>query len=80
MEFAQPLALFLAFLAVPVAFLARRKARGYTVASATRVLDVQPSLKLRAARALPLFRVLAVVMLAIAAAGPREGKARSIRR
>lgn len=78
MEFAEPLALSLAVLAIPVALLARRKARGYTLASAAPVFEIPPSLRLRVARALPLLRVLAVVMLAIAAAGPREGKADAV--
>ncbi len=78
MELAQPLALSLAALAVPVAILARRKPRGYTVSSSGPVNGIAPSWRLRFARALPILRVLAVVMLAIAAAGPREGKADSI--
>ncbi|MEO8539466.1 MAG: VWA domain-containing protein [bacterium] len=78
MELAEPLALGLAVLAVPVALLARRKARGYTVASAGSALGARPTWRLRAARALPLLRVVAVVMLAIAAAGPRQGKANAI--
>jgi len=78
MELAQPLALLLALLAAPVALLARRKPRGYTVASAGPVLALSPTWRLRFARALPALRVLAVVMLAVAAAGPREGKAGSV--
>ncbi len=78
MEFAQPVALVLAALILPVAFLARHKAKGYTVPSAAHLFDVRPSLRLRAARALPLLRLLAIVMLAIAAAGPREGKADAV--
>ncbi len=78
MEFAQPLALVFALAALPVAFLARRKPRGYTVSSAGPVFAIPPSWRLRLARALPALRVLAVLMLAVAAAGPREGKADSI--
>lgn len=78
MEFAQPLALVLAVAALPVALLVRRKPRGYTVSSAGPVLAIPPSWRLRLARALPALRVLAVLMLAVAAAGPREGKADSI--
>lgn len=75
MEFAEPLALVLAVLAVPIAFLARRKARGYTVPSTSSVAGMRPSLRLRAARFLPVLRVLAVVMLAVTVAGPRRGDA-----
>ena len=78
MEFAEPLALALAVFAVPVAFLARRKARGYTVPSTGAVASLPPTLRLRVARFLPLLRVLAVVMLAVAIAGPREGDADAI--
>lgn len=78
MEFAEPLALALAVLALPVAFLARRKPRGYTVPAAGQVLALKTSWRLRAARLLPLLRVGAVVMLAVAAAGPREGKADTV--
>ena len=75
MEFAEPAALALAFLALPVAFLARRKSRGYTVPSTTPVLGLAPTFRLRAARLLPVLRVLAVLMLAVAVAGPRRGNA-----
>ena len=78
MEFAEPFALALAVLAVPVALLARRKPRGYTVPGAGPLAGLKPSWRLRAARLLPLLRVAAVVMLAIAAAGPREGKADAV--
>ena len=78
MDFAEPLGLALAVLAVPVAFLARRKSRGYTVPSTASVAAVQPTLRLRAARFLPVLRVLAVVLLAIAVAGPREGDAEAV--
>ncbi len=78
MEFATPLALLLAFLAVPVAFLARRKPAGYTVPSTAPVAALRPTWKLRAARFLPVLRILAVVALAIAVAGPREGDADAV--
>lgn len=78
MELAEPLALLLALLAVPVAFLARRKARGYTVPSTGSVATLKPTWRLRAARFVPVFRVLAVVALAIAIAGPRKGNADAI--
>lgn len=78
MELAYPLALALAALALPVAWLARRKARGYAVPSAGPLLAARPGIRLRAARALPALRVLAVVLLAIAVAGPRRGDASTI--
>lgn len=78
MELAQPLALLFAFLGFPVFFLARRRSHGYTVPSAGQLFDVRASVRLRAARALPLLRVMALAMLAIAAAGPREGKADAV--
>jgi Ca-activated chloride channel family protein len=78
MEFAEPLALSLAVLALPIAFLARRKATGYTVPSTGAVATLRPSWRLRAARMLPLLRVFAVLALAIAVAGPRVGDADAI--
>lgn len=78
MEFAYPLALALAFLALPVAWLARRKARGYALPSVGPLLGARPTFRLRAARALPALRVLAVVALAVAIAGPRQGDASTI--
>ena len=78
MEFTEPLALALAFLAVPVALLARRRTRGYTIPSTAPVAAIRPTLRLRAARFVPVFRVLAVVFLAIAIAGPREGDADAV--
>jgi len=78
MELAYPFALALALLALPVAWLARRRARGYALPSAGPLLAARPTLRLRAARALPVLRVLAVVALAIAIAGPRRGDASTI--
>src|SRR5690606_26112495 len=78
MELAYPFALALAVLALPVAWLARRKARGYALPSAGPLLAARPTFRLRAARALPVLRVLAVVALAIAVAGPRRGDASTI--
>lgn len=78
MEFAAPLALALAVLALPVAYLARRKARGYAVPSTAPIAGLSGGWRLRAARFLPVLRVLAVVLLAIAIAGPREGDAEAV--
>lgn len=78
MQFAEPLALLLALLALPVAWLARRTPRGYTVPAAGPAIAARPSLRLRAARFTPALRVLAVVALAVAVAGPRQGDAKSV--
>ena len=79
MEFAAPLALLLALLALPVAFLARRRVRGFAVPSTTALATAGAGgWRLRAARFLPVLRVLAVVALAVAIAGPREGDAESV--
>lgn len=78
MEFALPAALGLAFLALPVAWLARRRARGYPVPTVAPVAGIPPGWRLRAARALPVLRVLAVVALAVAIAGPRKGNATAV--
>jgi Ca-activated chloride channel family protein len=48
------------------------------VPSTAPVAAVQPTLRLRAARVLPALRVLAVVLLAVAVAGPREGNANAV--
>ncbi len=78
MELTYPYALALVVLALPVAWLARRKARGYSLPSVGPLLGARPTFRLRAARALPALRVLAVVALAVAIAGPREGNASTI--
>lgn len=78
MEFAAPAALALALLAVPVVWLARRRSRGYAVASGAGFARTRPTLRLRLARMLPVLRVLAVVVLAIAVAGPRRGDANAV--
>jgi Ca-activated chloride channel family protein len=78
MEFALPSALGLVLLALPVAWLARRRARGYPVPTVAPVAGIPPGWRLRAARALPVLRVLAVVALAVAVAGPRKGNATAV--
>ncbi len=78
MEFALPAALGLAVLALPVAWLARRRARGYPVPTTAPLTGLAPGWRLRAARALPALRVLAVVALAVAIAGPRKGNATAV--
>ena len=79
MEFAQPYALALAALAVPVLALAVvRRRRGLTASSACLLSGIAPSLRIRLARLLPLLRVAAIVLFAFAAAGPRIGDANAI--
>ena len=78
MELAEPLALALALFAVPVAVLARRKPRGYTIPSTGAVASFRPTVRLRAARLLPALRVAAVLMLAVAVACPRQGDADAV--
>jgi len=78
MEFAAPAALGLALLALPILVIARRKPRGYQVPSTGAILGAAPTVRLRAARMLPLLRAAAIVLLAVAVAGPREGKAETI--
>jgi Ca-activated chloride channel homolog len=79
MELAAPAALALAVLAVPVYLLARRRrVRGYAVSGSSALANARPTLRLRAARLLPALRVLAIVALAIAVAGPRVGDANAV--
>lgn len=79
MELAAPAALALAFLAVPVLWLAlRRRSRAYAVPLGAAVAKARPTFRLRVARLLPLLQVLAIVALAIALAGPRVGDANAV--
>ncbi|MEX0783166.1 MAG: VWA domain-containing protein [Dehalococcoidia bacterium] len=75
MEFAYPYLLGLAALAIPVLAAAwwRRRA-AVAIPAAAGVAGLAPNLRLRAARLLPLCRVAAVVLLAIALARPRTGE------
>jgi Ca-activated chloride channel family protein len=78
-ELAAPYALLLALAAVPVALAAWRPRReGIVVANSRGVAGLTPTARLRALRWLPLLRIAAIGLLAIAAAGPRVGKAESI--
>ena len=79
MEFANPWALAVAALAIPIlalAFLAHGSA--YTVPVASGVTDLHPTMRLRAARALPFLRVIAICLLAVALARPRDGDANAL--
>jgi Ca-activated chloride channel family protein len=79
MEFADPFALLLALFALPVvavSFWSRRAA--LPVASGAAFDGLAPTWRLRFARALPVLRVVAVVLFAIALARPRLGDANAV--
>jgi len=79
MEFAAPAAFALAVLVLPVVWLARRRrSRGFAVASGTSLSGLSPGWRLRLARLLPVVRVLAVLALVVAVAGPRQGDANAV--
>lgn len=76
MDFAQPLALALALLAVPLAVLSLRSRSGsIPIAHSAGLLGTRPTARLRASRALPLLATVTIVLFAVALAGPRKGKA-----
>lgn len=78
-DFATPGALALALLALPLLFVLRTRRRAaIPISSAAALSGARPGPRLRLARALPALRVLAVVLLAVAVAGPRRGDARTI--
>jgi Ca-activated chloride channel family protein len=81
MELARPLALLLGLVAVPLLLLSlRRGARSsLPLPSAGAFAALRPSLRLRLARYLPpILRAFAVVLLAVALAGPRVGDANAV--
>ena len=79
MEFARPLVLLLALVALPLlAADAFRKRESLPVAALGGLAAVRPSLRLRISRFLPLLRAVAVVLIATAAAGPRIGHANAV--
>jgi Ca-activated chloride channel homolog len=79
MEFALPAALGLTVLVVPVALIAfRRRRKSVVVPAAGALMRLSPTFRLRLARALPALRVVAVICLAIAVAGPRVGDANAV--
>jgi Ca-activated chloride channel family protein len=78
LELATPAALALALLAIPLAFALRRRRTGVPVPSTAALAAVRPGLRVRLSRSLPVLRILAVVLLAVAVAGPRQGDARTV--
>ena len=79
MQFAAPAALALAVLALPVFLLARTRGRRPVRIPSTALLAGAPgSLRLRLLPFLPILRVLAIVALAVAVAGPRVGDANAV--
>ncbi len=78
-EFAAPGALTVALLAIPLAWLIFRTRRpAVPLPSTAAIVHLRPGWRVRAGRALPALRILAVVLLAIAVAGPRRGDARTL--
>lgn len=79
MEFATPIALALAVLAVPVFLLARARSRRLVrIPFAAPLAVAKKTLRLRLLPFLPVLRVLALVALAVAIAGPRVGDANAV--
>lgn len=79
MEFAAPAALALGALALPIFFLANPRSRGAVrIPSALPLAAAPRTLRLRLLPFLPLLRVVAIVALAVAVAGPRVGDANAV--
>jgi Ca-activated chloride channel family protein len=79
MDFAQPYALFLALAAIPVALFAWRPRReGVPIASGMGLRGLKPAWRVRLLPLLPVLRIATIVLLAVAAAGPRVGDANAI--
>ena len=79
MSFAEPYALLLALLAIPVAFAAYRfRPAAIPLPSLSGLSAIRPGRRVRLARLLPLVRVPAIALLAVAAAGPRVGDANAV--
>ncbi|PFG72816.1 vWA domain-containing protein [Tepidiforma thermophila] len=78
LDFAAPAALALVLLAIPLAVAARRRPVPLPVSTLAPLAGARPGWRLRFSRALPALRILAVVLLAIAVAGPRRGDARTL--
>ncbi len=79
MEFARPWLLLLTVLALPVLALATLRGREALVLPASgRLGALRPTFRLRAQRALPLLRATAIILMAVAVAGPRIGHANAV--
>lgn len=79
MDFAYPAVLLVLLLLVPALFAASRmQPRSIPLPSLAGATRIAPSLRLRFMAALPALRLLAVVLLVIAAARPRTGSAETV--
>lgn len=79
MEFADPLAVALGLLALPLlAWSLRRRGSSASLPTAGAFAAIRPGLRLRLARFLPVLRAVAVVLLAVALARPRIGDANAV--
>ncbi|MBI5946870.1 MAG: VWA domain-containing protein [Chloroflexi bacterium] len=79
MDFADPWLLALGAAVLPLAVLAWwRRPVAHVLPSTTGIAALRPTWRLRAARLLPLFRLLAVALLAVAVARPRAGEANAV--
>ena len=79
MELADPLALALAVLALPILFLGfRRRSGALAVPSTGALATIKPTLRLRLAKLLPLVRVLGLLLLVAALSRPRIGEANAV--
>ena len=79
MDFAEPWLLLLAGVPVPLSVFAWwRRPVAHVMASTAGVGGLRPTWRLRAARMLPLLRLAAVGLLAVAVAGPRAGEANAV--
>jgi Ca-activated chloride channel family protein len=78
MEFADPIALALAVLAVPILYLGSRRRSGAVRAFDRAFAAMQPTPRLRLARLLPLVRVLGLLLLVVALSRPRIGEANAV--
>ncbi len=79
MELAYPWALALAALALPVLWLAfRRRGGSYVVPMTGSLSQMRPTFRLRAAKGLPFVRAIAIGLLAVGLARPRDGDANAL--
>ena len=79
MEFANPWALALTSLAIPVLWLAfASRGSSFVVPVVAGVAGLRPTLRLRAAKSLPVVRAIAICLLAVGLARPRDGNANAL--